>query len=422
MALTLRHLRRFAPLALAPQALFLAGCGADYSAPPIPPVATGPSAAYSTWTPGPHDTCTQQIHDTYSTVGPDGKLYPTWHPPIDPATGCSFGHDHGRDPSGSNLFRDVGPLPLGYANEQLDLYDPTGSRHEDHFGHKVEWENGIQLHYGSGLAGSVLSVTCDILTKLHQGTHSKDAFTNNLHELIYHMRCTDGVELHVTIMAAIGKAGEFTPTCGNTPVFVGPPTPANSPDGGGQRVIPDRTCVDQFVLVAPGLHSDFGNGIHESWQTSNNIQREDGHSLAFFNPYYQVNAPARFYDPAAVNITGYSVAACFETEANGDRASGSLCDQSTNNGAITTPLAYDDPQSAFNGVKRFVDINSTVIRNSAGPTVWYTDPFGKHGRTSPFTGSIRQFIAKVDNSSINGNGPGLGFNRSYGAPSSHAPN
>ena len=99
---------------------------------------TGFAASYGIWTPGPRDDCTAEIHNKYSVVGPDGKLYPTWHPPIDPVTGCSFGHDHGRDPRGSALYAFVGPIPFGYANEQLDAYDPANPRHEDHFGHKIE--------------------------------------------------------------------------------------------------------------------------------------------------------------------------------------------------------------------------------------------------------------------------------------------
>jgi len=42
----------------------------------------------------------------------------------------------------------------------------------------------VKFDLGDGVAGSVLEVRCDVLTKLHQGTHSKDAFTNNLHELV----------------------------------------------------------------------------------------------------------------------------------------------------------------------------------------------------------------------------------------------
>ena len=112
-----------------------------------------------------------------------------------------------------------------------------------------------RVDLGSDVAGSLFKVKCDVLTKLHQGTHSKDAFTNNLHELVYHLKCSDGTELHTVFMAAIGTPGEFTRTCdGNVHVQVGPAVPANSPNGGGQRVIPDRTCVEQFMLVPPGQH------------------------------------------------------------------------------------------------------------------------------------------------------------------------
>src|SRR2546425_838315 len=72
--------------------------------------ATGNAASFGLWSPGANDDCTKAQHDAYSVVGPDHKLYPTWHPPIDPVTGCSFGHDHGRDPRGSALYRDAGPV------------------------------------------------------------------------------------------------------------------------------------------------------------------------------------------------------------------------------------------------------------------------------------------------------------------------
>src|SRR5687767_3832849 len=127
----------------------------------------GPSVALATWIPGPNDTCTRADHDRYTTVGPDSLLYPTWHPPTDPVTGCSFGHEHGRDPRGSALYRDVGEIPFGYANQRLDIYDPGMRRHEDHVGHKVEWENNVQLHFDGG-GNAVLDVRCDVLTKLHQ--------------------------------------------------------------------------------------------------------------------------------------------------------------------------------------------------------------------------------------------------------------
>jgi hypothetical protein len=383
----------------------------------------GPSIAYSIWTPGPFDGCTVEIHDRYAVVGPDGKLYPTWHPPVDPETGCTFGHEHGRDPSGSNLYRDVGPIPFGYANEQLETWDPSGVRREDHVGHKIEWDNDVRLHFGGSLGGALLEVRCDVLTKLHQGTHSKDAFTNNLHELVYHIRCSDGTRMHVTLMSAIGTPGEFVRSCDrDVTVAVGAPTPANSPDGGGHRIIPDRVCVERHAFVPNGEAGDFDEALHESWETSNSIRDADGHGIAFFNPYFQVRYPSRFFDPAQPDNVGRPIATCYETLPNGFRAAGEPCELSTGGGSVLD-LTYDDPRSAFDGAHRTVDINYNEIRNEDGPEVWYTDPFGENGRPEPFPGSVRQFIASLDNDrGIGMSGPRLGHDRPYSGQGVHPPN
>jgi hypothetical protein len=400
----------------------VAGCSDDTSA-PSPPVATGVSVAYNLWQPGPNDDCTAEIHNEYSVVGPDGKLYPTWHPPVDPATGCHFGHEHGRDPRGSDIYARIGPIPFGYANEQLAIWDPAGVRNEDHVGHKIEWENDIPFDLGDGVASSVLSIKCDVLTKLHQGTHSKDAFTNNLHELVYQVDCTGGTRIGMTVMAAIGIPGEMVQSCDHqVHVPVGAPTPLNSPSGGGKRTLPDRDCIEQYMLVPAGQNSSFGSALHESWQISASLRTTSNRTLASIDPYYQVFYPSRFYDPALPGITGRTVDMCFVVEPNGDRARGWLCDQATANGTLTS-LAYDDPRSPFNGVRRQVDINGNRLRNAEGPEVWYTDPFGKNGQTTPFPGSIRQVIAKMDNSdAFEFRGPTIGGNRNYGGPGVHAPN
>ncbi len=398
--------------------VILAACG-DSSVAGLDPNGAQASVAYLAWKPGPNDTCPIAVHQKYSTVGPDGKLYPTWHPPVDPETGCTFGHEHGRDPHGSNLFGKVGDLPLGYANEQLDTWDPSGRRHEDHFGHKYEWENDVSMRVAS--AGGVLSVKCDIMYKLHQGTHSKDAFTNNLHEVVYHASCTDGTEVHMTIMAAIGTPGEFTRTCDGAHIQVGTATPANSPHGGGQRVIPDMTCVQRHLLVPSGSVSDDRAALHESWQQSLVLRTPEGKVLASMNPYFQVFQPSRFYDPAKSDITGRPIDMCYFVEANGDQARGGACGAATQNGSLTG-IVYDDPRSPFNGVRRVFDMNSLNVENADGPTVWYTDPFGGHAKTSPFPGSIRQFLARIDNTGLDLSGPGIGSNRNYGGVGVHPPN
>jgi len=403
-------------------ALAFLRCAGDAGSPPAPPppAQEAPKAAsFGIWHPTRWDTCTEADHDRYSVVGPDGKRYPTWHPPPTGPGGCTYGHEHGRDPRGSHLYRLVGDMPFGVANEALETWDPANPRREDHFGHKIEWENDVRMRVNAGVASAILEVTCDVMIKLHQGTHSKDAFTNNLHEMVYHIRCNDGSEAHLTFMAAIGTPGEFVRSCDqDQSVKVGPATPANSPNGGGRRIIPDADCVQRFLVNNDGNSSDFGTGLHESWQTSNNITTADGHSLASFDPYFQVNFPSRYYDPSLANITGRPLDLCFLPVA---RARGGACQESIRNGAVAgTP--FDDPRSAFNGVERFVDVNSIRIDNKRGPTVWYTNPFGRGGKTEPFPGSVRQILSKVDNSALRISGPGLGFDRFYGTARTHAPN
>jgi hypothetical protein len=396
-----------------------AACSRDEIIDPAPVVATGPSKAFGLWSPGPNDTCTKEQHEKYSVVGPDGKLYPTWHPPVDPVTGCSFGHEHGRDPHRSKLYRLVGDIPLWLANEALETWDSANPRREDHFGHKVEWENDVRMRVNTSVASAILEVTCDVMIKLHQGTHSKDAFTNNLHEMVYHIRCNDGSEAHLTFLAAIGTPGEFVRSCNqDQSVTVGTATPPNSPNGGGRRIIPDAGCVQEFLVNNGGNTSDFGAGLHESWQTSNNISTADGHSLASFDPYFQVDFPSRYYDPTQPGVVGRPIDLCFLPVA---RARGGACQESIKNGAVAG-TTYDDPRSAFNGVERFVDVNSIRIDNRGGPTVWYTDPFGHKGRTQPFPGSVRQILSKVNNSGLRISGPAMGFDRFYGGVRTHAPN
>ena len=142
-----------------------------------------------------------------------------------------------------------------------------------------------------------------------------------------------------------------------------------------------------------------------------------------FNPYFQVFLPSRFYDPTIYPLVGRPIAICYAVTPTGARAQGEECDQSTANGTITG-VTFDDPRSAFNGVDRVVDVNATIVENAEGPEIWYTDPFGKHGPTTPFPGSIQQFISRISNTrgGLNASGPQLGQDRSYGGPRVHSPN
>ena len=94
--------------------VILAACSDREFLNPSPEPTGELSVAMVAWTPGAGDDCTVEVHNRFTAIGPDGKRYPTWHPPVDPSSGCSFGHEHGRDPRGSDLYARVGAIPFGY--------------------------------------------------------------------------------------------------------------------------------------------------------------------------------------------------------------------------------------------------------------------------------------------------------------------
>jgi hypothetical protein len=377
------------------------------------PEVVGDAIAFGIWSPSGTDTCSSDLHDGYATIGPDGVRYPTWHPAVDPATGCTFGHEHGRDPSGSDLFEIVGPIPFGYANQHLQEGGFGAPRNEDHVGHKVEWENDMLMSV-AGTQGAVLTVTCDVLVKLHQGTHSPDAFTNNMHEVAYHVRCSDGTGFSATVLTPIGTPGELVVGCNrDVHINAGTANPAISPDGGGKRAVPEARCVEQSVISPTDGRPRFDSALRESWEISVSLRTVTGHRLASFNPYFQVMDPSRFFDPNAERLLGRPIDLCrLPALVGADR-----CE------AIgTDSVGWDDPRSPFKGVRRFVDINSNRVDNLDGPTIWYTDALGREGRPEPFPGSIRQWVANRNNDGFDLHGPVIGRDRSYDAPGVRAPN
>ncbi len=64
------------------------------------------------------------------------------------------------------------------------------------------------------------------------------------------------------------------------------------------------------------------------------------------------------------------------------------------------------------------------IRNDEGPDIWYTDPLGLNAQTTSVPGSIRQWIAKLDNTrgGADLHGPRIGKERNHAAASVHPPN
>ena len=398
------------------------------------------AAAYGLWKPGPRDTCPAWLHDSYSVVGPDGRRYPTWHPAQtrNPRTGraCSFGHEHGRGPAGSDLFGWVrshfaakgrwaqSGVPFGLANEALDVFAASNhgasKRHEDHVGHKLEWENDVQLERTVGGDRVQIGVSCDFLVKIHQGSHSSDALGNNVHELLYAVRCTDGTALIATKLSPFGSPNSFVRSCDQSTVV--PAGTAHSlPSGNGARLIPDRACIEEHLLVPDGQFSQYSLGLYEDWLSSNELRRPDGERLAYFDPHFAVFNPSRYGAGSPAGSIARVLDVCFEPEpGTGDRARGGYCEVAQ---SYANLVSWDSPLSGFDGARREVYFNQTEVTNAGGPSRWYTDPYGGGAVQKPFPGAICQLVGSVDNSrpySLESQAFGAG--RSYGGGGVHAPN
>lgn len=375
------------------------------------------------WTPSSYDTCPADLHRSYSVVGPDGKLYPTWHPPVvtDPATGrsCTFGHEHGDNPADSDIYgwvssflsspeyTDRAGIPFGYVSEALDDFAGEHAdhvtRHEDNVGHKIIVRNNVRLVAASPrgyLRDSVgQPISCDYLIKVHQGSHSADATINNAHELLYAVRCTDGTELISSTMSRFGDANEFHRSC--QPGTVVDTTGSNLPDGdGGRRLIADRDCVKDFVLVNPANPAAYSDmwSLYEVWESFNTLQTADGTVLAEFDPWFAVRNPSRYFWPGrnadGSNGLGYPSDLTWETDP-------------TDNGrvnanpwaAFTDWMVFPrtDPQSAFDGAERDFYLRNTLVANNSGGTVWYADPYGGDAGSVTFTGAVKQWVSSTDN-------------------------
>ncbi|MDJ0960638.1 MAG: calcium-binding protein [Acidimicrobiia bacterium] len=80
-----------------------------------------PDAPQGRQIPEPNTECQEWVHDQYTTIGPDGAEYETWHPQIDPVYWCYFRHHHGSDPSiipGNPL------IPYEYVADKVPQVEP----------------------------------------------------------------------------------------------------------------------------------------------------------------------------------------------------------------------------------------------------------------------------------------------------------
>lgn len=256
------------------------------------------------------------------------------------------------------------------------------------------------------------SMACDILFKLHQGTHSPDAFRNNSHERFLNYRCPNGLEVFFKSLQPFGVANSFTDygvdtefnrrtTSGASPAPCATQTQLGcQPAGAERRVIPTvammigayqqfhnttdgtgsnppcENCAATEALAsemaaigvpAPGYYLPHWNG--ESWQGGPQIlQFPAGTRFQFAaGPYWNVKNPSRYFnlnatsDPASpVYRLGRQIDLCFSP---GFLAYGSFdCRLARLRGDAST-VSFDSPQSPFTGTVRNNETNFVVLMN-----------------------------------------------------------
>lgn len=391
------------------------------------------SLSMGRWSP-PTDTtrypnpCPKALHDSYYVVGPDGRKYPTWHPPstIDPDTGrlCYFGHEHGDDPRAAGLFDDLRRhfawdangngriedsewnndrtgVPFGYVVEHA-ADAATRAANIRHESYKVAWSDAVPRRRLVNGNEQSLDLSCSLLLAYAQDSFTTYAINEALHPLTYAIDCNRGTEAaNLTSKMIVSVLADFGSNLA---------TPPASGEVGSRRGLPQADSqVYPAAYVANGATSDLLAALEERWDTVVSITNASGTELARFNPGLVVRTPARFQlNPTAIersiqlcysglDVNGFLVTDPAQAGAIRRQVRGSTdCARLSATGPSTSlsqRIRFDARDAQFKGCSRQVVLRSQSIRNGTGPTTWYSTATGGGARTSAFAGSVRQYIA-----------------------------
>lgn len=276
--------------------------------------------------------CPAWVHDRYTTTGPDGKTYATWHPAVDPEYNCYFDHEHGSDPRAYVGFDAAGMPAFGYSAAQMGMEEP-------HNGFKVYVTN-------DDLNGRAWMIT------LHQGTGSPRRALVQHHTLDWHISTTDGQPLvAIHHMADFGYA---SPNCRNAEAIPGSASGyAFSQHQPQRRSVPTVDCVDQTV--------------YETWTAAVNIG-----GIFEATPKFDIDNATTVVNLNTLDELRF------------------MCEFDT---AVSHPNQEDctTAQTRWTGNKRGVIHPGQYVQNNTGTAEIYTDVMGM--RVDPGTpGAIRQFI------------------------------
>ena len=381
-----------------------------------PPVARGMGfaavAAYYRDFPRRPGECGRDVHDRYWTLGPDGRAHPSWHPPVDPATGCRFAHEHGSDPRTSPNYAFAGGTPFGFVHGGAGM---GGDRREDHVGHKVVVRNGYGVVSGNPQDGSAADgttapiartgVTCDWLSKLHQGSHSDDALGDNAHEYYLNLVCDDGLELRLKYLLTFGPPGRVTNICssGTSQDF-----DAGVAARAGVTVVDPLDGKREYACIDDLLYKD---RLEELWK-GDGVVRLPGGGFVNYSPYYAVLNPARYVDHryrerGAPTAYVSSVDLCFDdSPAWRGTAPGFCADVPADFATMDSATRQRDPRNPMNGTRRVVHPKEMIVlsTNEGGTGERFrfcTDRLGRGARgpdedEACGAGEIEQLVSRID--------------------------
>ena len=387
-------------------ALAVVAAGA-LAAPAAADAAREPSHAIGVWSPGPLDTCPAELHDSYSVVGPDGKLYPTWHPPrvIEPGDRRAL---HVR-PRARTRPGGLRPLRLGRAQARR-----PGARGRG--GHPVRPRRRVARRLRGGEPGHAdpprgpRRPQDRVAERRRARARARPrAGAPRRHLRLPHQdppghalagrprqqrpRAALRGPLRRRHQADRRQAGDLRrpqrvrPRLRQDDRRSGAGTSHAFPSGGGVRLIPDRACVEEHVLVGGRASTRCSRaGSTRTGSPPTTCERRAARQLAYFDPHFAVFNPSRFAAETAGQLER-TIDVCWETEPGRRRRPGAAPATRRPARARSRPRCPSTirPRRSTAPRARSTSTRPTVD-NGGGPRRWWTDPYGGNASREPLPG------------------------------------
>jgi hypothetical protein len=274
--------------------------------------------------------------------------YPTWHPAVDPASGCVFGHEHGDDPTASGANSE---LPaFGYVPAQMVGMD------EAHAGYKV-----FNLTAGE-VSEDGRVVRADYRIVFHFGTSGTRRYTEDFHSMMYDYVARDGSGrfAHVMGMADTALAALDGSTC-------------DVPRRGG-RDFSTIGCDDTY----------------EIWGFAFSIVHPDDPFLDPTHVRLYLSGSVATFDPVLTRDPADNEAVVYTQTYRGDPF-----DFRRGDGTQIDPLSKD---AYYQGCQREAYGGPNYWLNARNPSEYYTDVFG-NVQPGPGMGTILQQVSAQNSGS-----------------------